>query len=134
MGGSRSRSFNRRSTASGSSAVNPSRYINKSVDLPIELPYEPTHAFIDFGFHSQIVERIGRRGYVLPTPIQDQAIPEVMSGADIIGLADTGTGKTAVFLLPLIHKMLADRNQKALIIVPTRELAVQIDEESQGSR
>lgn len=129
LGGVRSARFSRRRPNSGSSAVNPDRYINKSADLPIELPYEPTHTFSDFGLNSQLVDRINRRGYTIPTPIQDQAMPIVMTGSDVIGLADTGTGKTAVFLLPLIHKMLSDRSQKALIIVPTRELAVQIDEE-----
>mgnify|MGYP001559071018 FL=1 len=129
MGNTRSSRPGRRSPNSGSSFVNPERYINKSADLPIELPYEPTHTFSDFGLNGQVLERVARRGYVTPTPIQDQAIPVVMTGADVIGLADTGTGKTAVFLLPLIHKMLSDRSQKALIIVPTRELAVQIDEE-----
>ncbi|KKU44073.1 MAG: ATP-dependent RNA helicase [Berkelbacteria bacterium GW2011_GWA2_46_7] len=129
LGRSRTHRFGRRNSNPGTSGVHPSRYINKSVDLPIELPYAPTHSFDDFGLSNQIVERVIRRGYTTPTPIQDQAIPIVMAGDDVIGLADTGTGKTAVFLLPLIHRMLADRSQKALIIVPTRELAVQIDEE-----
>lgn len=127
MGRSRQGRFSRRNTSSN--GVNQSLFINKSADLPVELPYAPTHSFDDFGLNNQIVDRVIRRGYVTPTPIQDQAIPVVMAGSDVIGLADTGTGKTAVFLLPLIHKMLADRSQKALIIVPTRELAVQIDEE-----
>ncbi|MDO8650345.1 MAG: DEAD/DEAH box helicase [Candidatus Berkelbacteria bacterium] len=129
LGRSRQQRTGRRNPSSGSGGVHPSRYINKSEDLPIELPYVSTHSFDDFGLNNQIVERVIRRGYVTPTPIQDRAIPFVMAGSDVIGLADTGTGKTAVFLLPLIHRMLSDRSQKALIIVPTRELAVQIDEE-----
>lgn len=129
LGNSRPTRAGRRGPNAGPSFVNPERYINKSADLPIELPYQPTHTFNDFGLNGQVLERVARHGYQIPTPIQDQAIPAVMSGSDVIGLADTGTGKTAVFLLPLIHKMLADRTQKALIIVPTRELAVQIDEE-----
>ncbi|MCR4278042.1 MAG: DEAD/DEAH box helicase [Candidatus Berkelbacteria bacterium] len=129
LGRSRQQRFGRRSTSSGSNGVNQSLFINKSADLPVELPYAPTHSFDDFGLNNQVVDRVIRHGYVTPTPIQDRAIPVVMAGSDVIGLADTGTGKTAVFLLPLIHKMLSDRSQKALIIVPTRELAVQIDEE-----
>jgi superfamily II DNA/RNA helicase len=129
LGRSRQQRFGRRNTSTSSNGINQSLFINKSEDLPIELPYSPTHTFDDFGLSNQIVERVIRRGYATPTPIQDQAIPVVMAGSDVIGLADTGTGKTAVFLLPLINKMLADRSQKALIIVPTRELAVQIDEE-----
>ncbi len=127
LGRSRQQRFGRHGPKS--TTVDPLRFINKSADQPIERPYEPTHTFSDFGLNSQIVERVSRHGYVTPTPIQDQAIPVVMTNTDIIGLADTGTGKTAVFLLPLIDKMLSDRSQKALIIVPTRELAVQIDEE-----
>lgn len=129
IGRSRASRFARRKTASSGSSINPSRYINKSEDLPTELPYVATHTFSDFGLNSQVLERVARHGYITPTPIQDQAIPAVMAGNDVIGLADTGTGKTAVFLLPLIHRMLGDRTQKCLIIVPTRELAVQIDEE-----
>lgn len=109
--------------------INPSKYVNKSADLPEPVAYEAKHTFADFGLDSQIVSRVQNRGYVTPTPIQDQSIPEVMLGHDVIGLADTGTGKTAAFLLPLMHKMLNDRSQKALIIVPTRELACQIEDE-----
>lgn len=112
-----------------SSGINPNVYVNKSVETPVEETYTPTHRFSDFGLNPAILDRVTRRGYNAPTPIQDQAIPVVMTGRDVIGLADTGSGKTAAFLLPLLHKLLADRNQKALIIVPTRELAVQIDDE-----
>ncbi|MFM7731478.1 MAG: DEAD/DEAH box helicase, partial [Flavobacteriales bacterium] len=66
-----------------------------------------------------------------PTPIQAQAIPIIMSGKDVIGIAQTGTGKTAAFILPIIHRILQDPSDgrtKALVIVPTRELALQIDQ------
>ncbi len=69
------------------------------------------------------------RGYVEPTPIQDQTIPLGLAGRDVIGIANTGTGKTAAFLLPLIDKVCRQQNQKVLIIAPTRELAVQIADE-----
>ncbi len=74
-------------------------------------------------------------GYSIPTPIQEQAIPAILSGKDLIGSAQTGTGKTAAFLLPLIHKIITtphDDAIKALIIVPTRELATQIDQQMEG--
>ena len=74
-------------------------------------------------------------GYRTPTPIQEQAIPAILSGKDIIGSAQTGTGKTAAFLLPLIQKIVStphDDAIKALIIVPTRELATQIDQQMEG--
>ncbi|MDP3758380.1 MAG: DEAD/DEAH box helicase, partial [Candidatus Daviesbacteria bacterium] len=67
--------------------------------------------------------------YSIPTPIQSQAIGPILEGRDVIGLASTGTGKTAAFLIPLIDKIYRNRNQKALVIVPTRELALQINEE-----
>lgn len=129
FGGRRRSSGSGRGASKRSTATNPNRYVNKSADLPIEAAYEPTHTFSDFSLNAQIIERVTARGYTHPTPIQDRAIPVVMSGRDVIGLADTGTGKTAAFLLPLLHKMIHNPSEKALIIVPTRELAVQIDEE-----
>ena len=72
---------------------------------------------------------IQNKGYTTPTPIQVQAIPAILEGRDLIGLANTGTGKTAAFLIPIINKIFKDKNQKAFIITPTRELAVQINEE-----
>lgn len=66
---------------------------------------------------------------MVPSPIQDQAIPNALEGRDVIGLANTGTGKTAAFLIPTINKILHDKNHKAIIITPTRELAIQIQKE-----
>lgn len=109
--------------------INPNVYVNKSVDQPIEAAYAPIHQFTDFALAPAILERVTRRGYVTPTPIQDQAIPVALEGHDVIGIAETGTGKTAAFLLPILTKAVVDRAEKALIIVPTRELAVQIEEE-----
>ena len=75
-------------------------------------------------------------GFEKPTPIQEQAIPHVLDGKDIIGCAQTGTGKTAAFLLPLMHKICSqnidDDHVNSLIICPTRELAIQIDQQLQG--
>jgi superfamily II DNA/RNA helicase len=89
-----------------------------------------THTtFEDFNFSDQLKKNIAFKKYAIPTPIQDQAIPHILEGKDIIGVANTGTGKTAAFLLPLIDKVLKDRTQKVLIIAPTRELALQIDDE-----
>lgn len=87
------------------------------------------HSFADFKVADQLKRNITEKGYKTPTPIQDQAIPAVIEGRDLIGIANTGTGKTAVFLIPLIDKVLKDRKQKVLIVTPTRELAVQIRDE-----
>ncbi|KKU92275.1 MAG: DEAD/DEAH box helicase-like protein [Microgenomates group bacterium GW2011_GWA1_48_10] len=99
-----------------------------SEDLSEE-KYAPKHAFSDFPVVSQLKVNITRRGYVSPTPIQDQAIPQILAGRDVVGIANTGTGKTAAFLIPLINKASLDRTQRVLIITPTRELAVQIRDE-----
>lgn len=90
--------------------------------------------FIDIGLNDQLLEAIGYMGFENATPIQEQAIPEIIKGKDIIGCAQTGTGKTAAFVLPILNK-LSNREEnaiKALIIVPTRELAVQIEQQIQG--
>ncbi len=90
----------------------------------------PTHTFHDFGLNERSVATIDHLGFTDPTPIQDQCIPEALTGRDVIGLANTGTGKTAAFLLPIIEKL--DKNPvlvSALILAPTRELAQQIESE-----
>lgn len=79
---------------------------------------------------SEIVKyAVAQRGFDRPTPIQEQSIPHIMAGKDVIGIANTGTGKTGAFLLPLIEKMLKNDRERALIVVPTRELGQQIKEE-----
>jgi len=91
--------------------------------------FVPEHAFHDFGVADALKDRIKARGYVTPTPIQDKAIPHVLRGSDVVGVANTGTGKTAAFLIPLVNKVLANPKENVLIIVPTRELALQIEDE-----
>jgi ATP-dependent RNA helicase RhlE len=91
--------------------------------------------FTEFGFDSRLVEGIEAMGFETATKIQEQAIPIIMSGKDLIGSAQTGTGKTAAFLLPITNEILFSKDNKgikALIIVPTRELAVQIDQHMEG--
>ncbi|RJQ26527.1 DEAD/DEAH box helicase [Candidatus Parcubacteria bacterium] len=85
--------------------------------------------FEDFEISEQIKKNILVKKYLSPTPIQDQSIPVILSGKDIIGIANTGTGKTAAFLIPLIDKVVKNKVEKVLIIAPTRELALQIDSE-----
>jgi superfamily II DNA/RNA helicase len=91
--------------------------------------------FSEFGFDSDLMEGISAMGFESPTPIQEQAIPAILEGKDIIGSAQTGTGKTAAFLLPVIQNIIASREAnktRALVIVPTRELAQQIDQHMEG--
>ncbi|GMU74319.1 MAG: DEAD/DEAH box family ATP-dependent RNA helicase [Candidatus Campbellbacteria bacterium] len=92
----------------------------------------PEHRFDDFKISPALKQAISAKGYELPTPIQDRAIPHVLNGQDVVGIANTGTGKTAAFLIPLIDKMMRNPSEKVLVMVPTRELAIQIDEEFRG--
>jgi superfamily II DNA/RNA helicase len=109
--------------------VNPDRYINKATDAEEQIQYTSTNQFADFDISPELKANIVARGYTTPTPIQDQIIPYVLEGRDVVGVANTGTGKTAAFLIPLINKIMKDRMQKVLIIAPTRELATQIEDE-----
>jgi superfamily II DNA/RNA helicase len=113
--------------------IDPSRFVNKAVvsDTP-EPAFVPQHQFADFALQDRIKQNLSEKGYVTPTPIQDQAIPAVLEGRDIVGLANTGTGKTGAFLIPLINRAYMDRNTRILIMAPTRELTVQIAEEFRG--
>jgi ATP-dependent RNA helicase RhlE len=92
--------------------------------------------FNEFGFSQNLLEGIEAIGFEDATSIQEKAIPHIMEGNDLIGSAQTGTGKTAAFLLPIIDgiikKNVHDDQIKALIIVPTRELAMQIDQQMEG--
>jgi len=103
-----------------------SRFIKKGQNVE-EKPYVSKHTFLDFPFNAQIQKNIARCGFINPRPIQDQAILSVVLGKDIFGMANTGTGKTAAFLLPLIEYIFLNRKEKVLIMAPTRELAMQIE-------
>ncbi len=87
-------------------------------------------SFKHFDFHPAIAAAVQNCGYTLPTPIQQQAIPLLLQGKDLLGLAQTGTGKTAAFVLPTLHRLMQGRKKtvRALILTPTRELAEQIHE------
>lgn len=94
-----------------------------------------TITFAELNLRPEIMQSISREGYTNPTPIQAQAIPAVMNGQDVLGLAQTGTGKTAAFVLPMLHHLLTvpggRRVPRALILAPTRELAIQISDSIQ---
>ncbi len=88
-----------------------------------------TTTFAQMPFHDRLKQIIVRRGYTSPTHIQQESIPHVLAGRDVVGIANTGTGKTGAFLLPLLERMHKGETKKTIIIVPTRELALQIQEE-----
>lgn len=104
-------------------------FINKSLSTPINQNPLTHQSFDNFSLTNPVKINIKNKGYSRPTDIQDRAITPILEGKDVIGLANTGTGKTAAFLIPMIDKLFRTRNQKLLVIVPTRELAVQINEE-----
>jgi len=113
----------------GKQNIHPSKFINKATAYE-EKPYEPTHRFVDFPFGAELQYNIAKKGFELPSAIQDQAIPLIVEGRDVIGLANTGTGKTAAFLLPIIERQRGIMlRPSVLIVTPTRELAQQIVEE-----
>lgn len=133
-GGSRSGSFNRGRRGgrrnNGKKYIDPNKFINKAVARAEEVPYESKHKFSDFPFGAQLQSNIVRKGYENTSPIQDQSIPHVIDGRDVVGLANTGTGKTAAFLLPIIERQTGiNLRPSVLIIAPTRELAQQINEQ-----
>jgi len=90
-------------------------------------------SFESLGLSSNIIHSVKKLGYLKPFPIQEQAIPVILQGKDLMGIAQTGSGKTACFVMPILEKLQnaevkKDRNVQVLILVPTRELAIQIDE------
>ncbi len=133
QGGDRRRQFTphkRRGNTQRQSTTHYSRYINKAVESKDEIPYVATHTFDTFGLNQYTAATLRHLGFTAPSPIQDQSIPYALEGKDIIGLANTGTGKTAAFLLPAIEKLQTSRDaSNVLILAPTRELAQQIDAE-----
>ena len=114
----------------GGERIDFSRFIKKNVYVE-EKPYISKYTFADFPFNPQLHKNIKGAGFVSPRPIQDQAIPTVLAGKDVFGMANTGTGKTAAFLLPLIEKISKtkglSKRETVLIMAPTRELALQIE-------
>jgi ATP-dependent RNA helicase RhlE len=108
--------------------INPAKFIKAAIPVEEE-NYEATNSFSDFNINPLLKRNLEFSGYLVPTPIQDQTIPAAIEGRDVIGVAHTGTGKTAAFAVPLLNELLTDRNKRALIMAPTRELAQQIEAE-----
>jgi superfamily II DNA/RNA helicase len=108
--------------------IHPSRFVKAATPVE-EIIYEVQNQFPDFGMHPMLLANLARKGFVKPSPIQDQSIPHGLAGRDVIGLANTGTGKTVAFAIPVLHRLLANDSSRVLIIAPTRELAQQIEDE-----
>ncbi|MCX6726477.1 MAG: DEAD/DEAH box helicase [Candidatus Shapirobacteria bacterium] len=109
--------------------IDPSLFIKKAADF-IKIEEEITkYNFEDFKLDPILLANVKAKGYIKPTPIQDQAILQIMNGKDVLGIANTGTGKTASYAIPLIQKILENPNKRIIILAPTRELATQIKQD-----
>lgn len=121
-----SRNSNRR--VAKKSYIHPSRFIQQAKPRE-EVVYQPNHSFDDFSVQDLLKNNLKIKGIQTPSAIQDQAIPHILQGCDVVGIANTGTGKTIAFGLPLLNGVMIDPTKKALILAPTRELAQQIEAE-----
>jgi ATP-dependent RNA helicase RhlE len=108
--------------------IHPSRFIQSAKPID-DTPYEPEHHFADFKMHDLLKANLMTMGFITPSAIQDRTIPLGLAGRDVVGIANTGTGKTAAFAIPLLHRLITEPGTAALIMAPTRELASQIDEQ-----
>lgn len=108
--------------------IDPARFVAAATFAEAEV-YIPTYKFTDFALAPLLQANLAAKGYETPSPIQDQSIPLALKGQDVIGIASTGTGKTAAFALPVLQRLITDNSAAALIIAPTRELAQQIEAE-----
>ncbi len=108
--------------------IDPSKFI-KAAKPVAEDVFTPEHAFSDFAMHPLLHRNVTAKGFTAPSRIQDAAIPHGLVGRDVVGIANTGTGKTTAFALPVLHRLMQEPESRALIIAPTRELAEQIEAE-----
>lgn len=107
--------------------------VNRAKPIAEATPYMPTRTFEQFPINGKLKNALKFKGYTTPTEIQDRSIDEAINGKDMIGIAQTGTGKTAAFLIPVLERYLQTRSSfSTLVIVPTRELAVQVLDEFQS--
>ncbi len=125
---------NRRSNRGGrkESTLNPQLFISKNVDFPEQVKkkrYEGKK-FLEYGLSNALENNLSRKGFIYSTEVQEQVIEKILQGTDVFAISQTGSGKTGAFLIPMVEKLLNDRNQKVLIIAPTRELAKQINDEA----
>lgn len=113
-------------------AIQATKAVNALKQSQPEADYVPTNRFEDYKISPQVLENIKLKGYSSPTPIQDQIMHPIIEGRDAIGIANTGTGKTAAFLIPLVDKVFRNKLERVLIVAPTHELVVQIHDELRG--
>ena len=114
----RSRFGNSSRHNAGQKSIHHSRFICKADPIMESAPYIPVHKFNEFKINNIIKENISKKGYINPTPIQDKAIPFVLEGRDVVGIANTGTGKTAAFAIPILQQLYLQKgNDKGWIYI-----------------
>lgn len=121
-------SHNRNSRQPKKDYIHPSKFISQAKP-PSDEKYIPSNSFADLELNTLIKRNLTAMGFSDPSPIQDQMITPGLVGKDIVGIANTGTGKTAAFAIPLLNELINNKQSKAIILAPTRELAEQIDEQ-----
>lgn len=110
--------------------IDPARFVKSAAALESQ-DYKHSNEFDDFAIHPLLKSNIATKGYKVPSEIQDKTIPLGLSGQDVVGIANTGTGKTAAFAVPILNRLMHEPASRALIIAPTRELAQQIEQQCQ---
>ena len=112
-----------------SCSINQDPLENSSENILDETDQQPTNGFSEFDLSKELIQTLEQKGYSSPTPIQKAAIPELLLGRDLVGQAQTGTGKTAAFALPLLERLQENvAHPQVLVLAPTRELAMQVAE------
>lgn len=129
FGGSRRNFGNSRKPRRFGENLDASLFIKKASEIVKIEEAIVKNSFDDFDFDQILLRNIKNKGYIKPTQIQDQTIPAILSRQDVLGIASTGTGKTAAFALPLINQIIKNPNKRIIILAPTRELAMQIKQE-----
>jgi len=123
------RRFSGKSRFFAGSKINTSLYIKKAQEFETIEDTLTVNSFADFNFDAKLLSNLIAKGYTKPTLIQDQVIPNIINKRDVLGIANTGTGKTAAFALPLIDRIVNNPSTRVIILAPTRELAQQIKQE-----
>ncbi|NVK29223.1 MAG: DEAD/DEAH box helicase, partial [Flavobacteriia bacterium] len=127
----RSRNSKQQSPAKGKkSTIDINQLTQQATVQPERKVYEAERTFDELPLDSRLLKAISKKGFSKPTEIQDKTLESLLQGRDLMGVAQTGTGKTGAFLIPLINRLLSGKEKfRVLVLAPTRELAVQIDEE-----
>ena len=125
----RSNQFNRGRGQQPVSTLDPRLFVKKAVPLT-EARYESNRSINDLPVDARIKTNLLAKGYLKPTEIQDKTIEAILNKSNLLGIAQTGTGKTGAFLIPVVHNLIGSKAAfQVLVVVPTRELAVQVEEE-----